>query len=78
MTSTLPFTEEEDLASTDVLGVPAAAHTTESYGKEQLRMAGSLCSYIPETLQLCQGIQWGNAVVQDLRTRIALLSAKTR
>ena len=30
MTSTLPFTEEDDLASTDVLGVPAAAHTTLS------------------------------------------------
>ena len=27
MTSTRPFTEEEDLASTDVLGVPAAAHS---------------------------------------------------
>ena len=31
MTSTLPFTEEEDLASTDVFGVPAAAQKTESY-----------------------------------------------
>lgn len=28
MTSTLPFTEEEDLASTDVFGVPAAAQKT--------------------------------------------------
>lgn len=64
MTSTLPFTEEEDLASTDVFGVPAAATdhkfmflVNKHFGNQELHKACRRCSYMREPQQVCHGMQ---------------------
>lgn len=70
MTSTLPFTEEEDLASTDVLGVPAAAHITLSLPAYLETAAYGLQLYIPET-HTTVSCQWHNAVLRRTCTVVS-------
>ena len=70
MTSTLPFTEEEDLASTDVLGVPAAAHITLSSPAYLETAAYGLQLYIPET-HTTVSCQWHNAVLRRTCTVVS-------